>query len=128
MQKRYNAPTHTIPVKSYSDKDANKLTDAIIDCFDLNDGWATRISVEGRYIESLGHRIPSSVKLGTADIHAVHKGRHISIEIKMPGDRMSDRQIKVRQDIEKAGGYYVTVGSWNDFASFFDILQMGGQE
>ena len=57
-----NVPDYALPRTSYSTTDANGLTRAIVDFIDLNGGWATRISTEGRYIEALGHRIPSSVK------------------------------------------------------------------
>ena len=114
---------HTIPKKSYSDKDANRLTESIVACFDYCGGWASRISSEGRYIESLGRRIPSNTKKGISDIHACFNGKHLSIEIKMPGDRISDDQLKVKQHIELAGGIYKIVSNWNEFAEFFESIQ-----
>lgn len=115
--KRHPAmPSNYVPKTAYRDDDANGLTNAIIDYIDLIGGWATRISVEGRYIEKLGRRIPSSVKKGTADIHAVYRGRHLSIEVKVGKDRQSEHQIEVQQDIESAGGLYFIA---RDFASFY---------
>ena len=110
-----NVPDYALPKQSYSTTDANGLTKAIVDFIDLSGGWATRISVEGRYIESLGHRIPSSVKKGTADIHACYKGLHLSIEVKIGKDRQSDEQKNVQNSIEKAGGHYFIARNFDDF-------------
>jgi len=110
-----NVPDYARPKPKLPADDANSLTQAIIKFIDMSGGWATRISTEGRYIEALGRRIPSSVKKGTADIHAVYKGRHLSIEVKIGKDRQSDAQKAVQQLVEKAGGLYFIA---KDFTSF----------
>lgn len=118
-QRYLSMPSSYVPRTIYRDNDANGLTQAIIDYIDLIGGWATRISVEGRYIEKLGQRVRSSVKRGTADIHAVYKGRHLSIEVKIGKDRQSDEQKEVEQDVTSAGGLYFIA---KDFQSFYDWI------
>ena len=110
-----SVPDYARPKTTIKTSDANGLTKAIISFIDLSGGWATRISVEGRYIESLGKRIPSSVKKGTADIHAVYKGRHLSIEVKIGKDRQSDEQKEVQKSIEAAGGLYFIATTFEAF-------------
>jgi hypothetical protein len=114
-----SVPDYAIPRPSYKTNDANGLTKAIIDYIELRGGWATRISVEGRYIEALGKRIASSVKKGTADIHACYKGKHLSIEVKIGADRQSDDQKQVQADITAAGGHYFIARSFDDFHQWF---------
>jgi Holliday junction resolvase len=59
--------------------------------------------------------VKGTTKRGTADIHAVIGGRHVSIEVKAGRDRMSDAQHKTKAAIESCGGvYYIAC----DFASF----------
>lgn len=121
---------YRVPPK-YEVTTANGLTKAIIDLIDLVGGWATRISTEGRTITTKrvthgvfgatsameAKRIPSSTKLGTADIHAVVSGRHLSIEVKVGRDRQSERQLEVEQRIRQAGGIYIIA---SDFDSVYD--------
>lgn len=123
---------YRVPPK-YDTSTTNGLTKAIIDLIDLLGGWATRISVEGRVIakKRTSHgvygathgedqiRIPSSVKIGTADIHGVLCGRHMSIEVKVGRDRQSEEQVKVQQRITAAGGVYIIA---RDFETVHDQI------
>lgn len=115
-------PDYARPKAKYSTTDANGLTKAIVEYIDLSGGWATRISVEGRYIESLKKRIPSSVKKGTADIHAVWKGYHLSIEVKIGKDKQSDEQRAVQKSVTDAGGYYFIATTFESFHQWFQTI------
>jgi len=117
-----SVPDYARPKPKASASDANSLTKAIVSFIDLSGGWATRISVEGRYIESLGKRIPSSVKKGTADIHAVWKGKHLSIEVKIGKDRQSEEQKAVQKSIEQAGGIYYIATTFETFHQWITSL------
>lgn len=118
-----------IPQPVYSDKTANGLTKMVIDWITLNGGQAERISNMGRYIDSskvvtnvLGQRIKiGSGKFikgagtnGTADISAIIKGRSVKIEIKMK-DKQSEAQKKYQESVERAGGIYYIVRSFDEF-------------
>jgi hypothetical protein len=117
-----SVPDHARPKPKVKTSDANSLTKAIVQWIDLSGGWATRISTEGRYIESLGKRIPSSVKRGTADIHAVWKGMHLSIEVKIDKDKQSEEQKEIQKDIEKAGGKYFIAKTFDQFYQWITNL------
>lgn len=116
-------PNFPYPVKKkYKDTGTNDLTKAIIDFIDLSGGWATRISTEGRYIKSIDARIPSSVKTGTADIHACWKGMHLSIEVKVGKDTQSEVQKEVEAAIRRAGGQYFIAKTFDSFYQWINAL------
>ena len=113
-------PNFPYPVKKkYSDTTANALTAAVVDFINLSGGIATRISSEGRYLPSKGIRIPSNTKKGVADVHAVYKGLHLSIEIKIGKDKQSPAQVEMQNRVEAAGGHYYIA---KDFQSFYDWI------
>lgn len=105
---------YLVPAK-YDFVSTNGITKAIIEYIDLRGGWATRASTEGRYIESLGKRVCSSVKRGTPDIIGVLEAKPLFIEVKNGSDRMSDIQIEVQLDIVNAGGNYCIAKSFDSF-------------
>jgi hypothetical protein len=127
--KHPNMHPDCIPRPVYSDKTANGLTKMVIDWITLNGGQAERISNMGRYIDSskvvtnvLGQRmkigsgkfIPGAGTNGTADISAIVKGRSVKIEVKMK-DKQSDAQKKYQESVERAGGIYYIVRSFDEF-------------
>jgi hypothetical protein len=113
-----NMPHHAIVPPKYSDSDANGLTRCILDFFHINDYYAVRINTQGQYREGLGWT-KSSTKRGTADIHAIVEGEHISVEVKIGRDRLSEEQEETQRLIELAGGTYIVA---RDFQSFCEEL------
>lgn len=135
-KERYpNVPDHCRAGKKFTDKTANGLTNCVLKWLELNNCWATRINTTGRYLQGeqytdvLGHRkqlpgkwIPGTTKHGTADIHAIINGRHVSIEVKIGRDRMSEAQHKTKTAIEQSGGIYWVVRSFDEFLSQYKAL------
>jgi len=118
-KERYsNVPSHALP-KIKVTADANGLTQAIVSWLNLNGHFATRVSSSGRYLPQLGKFIPSTTKRGTADIHCVIGGRHVSIEVKAGRDRMSDDQIEMKEKIERAGGIYFIATDFEMFMGWY---------
>ena len=74
-----------------------------------------RINSQGQYDQKKGIWRPSGSTTGVADIHAISKGVHYSIEVKAGKDRQSDAQKSVQALVEKAGGVYIVVQSFDDF-------------
>lgn len=105
---------------------ANGLTRAIINHLTWSGHYANRVSSAGRLAPGLERQqsgtvltvkkfIPSTTKKGTADIHAIINGRHISIEVKIGKDTQSGHQVKEQSRIEQAGGVYLiikTIEQW----------------
>lgn len=128
---------HDIPYiyrKPNKVNNANSLTKAVIKFLTLSGHQAERVSVEGRvidkrqtYTDVLGHtktvgtfkRIPSSATRGSADISATIKrngvGMSVKIEIKYGRDVQSDVQKRYQEQIERAGGQYWLVRTFDSF-------------
>jgi hypothetical protein len=130
-----SVPEHALPKTKFTDTTTNGLTRAIIAWLELNGHWASRINTTGRYLQGqqytdvLGHRkqlpgkwIPGTTRRGTADIHAVINGRHVSIEVKIGRDRMSESQHETQQAIEHSGGVYFIVRSFDEFMEHYKAL------
>lgn len=109
-------------VKPYRDKTANDLTKSIIDFINFSGGDANRINCQGQVRKINGCMVwtHGSTRRGTADIHAIFQGRHISIEIKIGNDKQSDEQMKEAERVIKAGGLYCVA---KDMESFLEWWQ-----
>ena len=67
---------------------------------------------------------------GIADIMASkmveHGGRkfavNVAIEVKVGRDKLSEHQIRIKQDIEQAGGYYIVARDWQTFIEQWDAI------
>jgi hypothetical protein len=124
-----NMPDHAIPQPKYNDKTANGLTKCIIDYLTLLGWQAERINTMGRVIDNrktitdvLGKRktigstnyIPTTGTKGSADISSTIYGRSVKIEVKMK-DTQSKHQKQYQEMIEKSGGQYWLVRSFDEF-------------
>jgi hypothetical protein len=138
-RKRYPSfPESARYVKPYSDKTANNLQRAIIDFLTLSGHQCERISVTGRYIDQskiitdvLGNKrrvgsgkwIPGSMTKGSADLSAVIFGKAVKLEIKINSDKQSADQKKYQEQIEQAGGVYLIISSFSQFAEWYNNLK-----
>ena len=117
-----NVPASFRPKPKYEDKSANGLTRCILDFMKFSGGFATRIQSQGQYRPGVGGKKGTytygTTRKGTADIHAVINGYHISIEVKVGKDRMSDDQKQMQAEIQKAGGHYIIARSFQGFYDF----------
>lgn len=132
-RKRYpSAPPHAITRGKFSDRSANALTQAVLKWLELHGHWATRVNSQGRKLKDTvftnvigqtktipGKWIPGTTRNGTADIHSVIGGKHVSIEVKIGADRMSAAQQATKAAIEKAGGVYLVVGNFQGFHDWY---------
>ena len=123
-------PEYARTAPRYSDKTANGLTKCVIDFIRLSGGQAERINATGQYIDQsqtyidvlgrtrtigTGQWLQSTGQKGTADISAVIRGRAVKIEIKVGKDRQSGDKRKYQEAIERAGGVYLIVRSFDEF-------------
>jgi hypothetical protein len=110
-----------IPKPKFPDtKKANGLTRFVIDMINWSGGYANRISSAGRVVN--GKYIPGTTRKGTADIHAIIKGHHFSIEIKVGRDRMSEWQEAERERVRNAGGNYIIVADPDSFCTALQYI------
>jgi len=66
--------------------------------------------------------MPTSGQKGTADISSVIFGRAVKIEIKIGKDRQSENQKKYQSDIERAGGLYWLIKTFDQFLDQYHDL------
>lgn len=120
----------SMKLKPYSDVTANGLTNCIIDWINGSGGTANRINTQGQVrkerVEFAGnqHRefirfTPSTTRRGTADVHGVMRGRHLSIEVKIGADKQSKEQIREQERITRAGGIYYIAKDMESFVRWF---------
>lgn len=125
----------TMKLKPYCDTTANGLTNCIIDWINYSGGTANRINTQGQVRKeridlAFGNKreivrfTPSTTRKGTADIHGVMRGRHLSIEVKIDYDKQSEAQLKEQARITAAGGLYFVARNMESFVMWFkDIFQ-----
>lgn len=107
----------------FDDKTANSLTKLIMTWLKLNGHFAARINSGAVFDRRLGvYRANSGATVGMADINAVVKGKSVSIEVKIARDKIRDSQLKVKSEIESAGGVYIIVRSFDDFRQQFENI------
>jgi hypothetical protein len=107
---------------------ANELTSAIIGLIRDAGGYAVRINSQGQYNEALGRWTKGTTDKGTADIHGVLSGLHLSVEVKVGKDRMSDHQHETARRVEAAGGRYFVARDLEAFRRWFEALKREGGE
>ena len=99
----------------FRDDSANGLTKCITAWLSLHGHFAGRVNTQGTYSQKLGKYIKSGSRKGMADVTAVVNGRHVSIEVKIGRDKIRPDQLKVKQEIEEAGGAYIIASSFDIF-------------
>ena len=108
-------------VKPYRDNTANDLTKAVIDFINFSGGDANRINCQGQVRKINGRMVwtHGSTRKGVADIHAIFKGHHISIENKIGNDKQSNDQVKEMGRVRRAGGLYFVAKNMDSFLDWW---------
>lgn len=123
----------TMRLKPFTDITSNGLTNCIIDWINCSGGTANRINVQGQFRKEKIHLAfgnarevtrftPSTTRRGTADIHAVMIGRHLSIEVKIGADKLSEAQLQEQRRITAAGGLYFVARDMQSFVDWFTAV------
>jgi hypothetical protein len=124
----------------WSDNSANALTKCVIAYITYKGGQAERISSQGQYREGAkiqvgtgeiayhkqlpGKWTPGQSTKGTADISSTIRGRSVKIEIKQK-DQQSEVQKQYQAAIERAGGVYIIVRSFDEFVGWYEQFTLG---
>lgn len=110
-----------VPKKTYKPSTANGLTTAICDFILYSGGDAQRINTTGimRKVNGTMKWTRGGGRKGAADIHAIIKGRAVSIEVKIGKDKVSPEQIREKERIERAGGLYFIATDMDSFLSWY---------
>jgi VRR-NUC domain len=114
-RERYpNVPEHGLVKARYSDKTANDLTRAIVDCFTLSGHFATRLQSTGTYREDLKRYVPSQQRRGLPDVFAV-----VHVEVKIGRDRLSSEQQQAIEELQAAGAAVFIAPDFQTFYQWF---------
>lgn len=117
-----NVPEYALPKTKFKDTTSNDLTQSIIKYLTLRGHFATRTTSAGRYLVNEKKWIPSTTKKGYPDITAIVNGRSVHVEVKVGKDRMSEDQMKVKDEIEKAGGLYFIAKTFDEFIKWYETI------
>lgn len=109
---------------------SNALTDAVIKYIKANGGAARRVNSQGQWDESLGKFRPSGMLKGFEDIDAIKPidvcgfkvGLKVAIEVKTGKDKLSEHQIKRKQEVEKCHAIYYECKDIDSFIKFWDAM------
>ena len=111
------------PTRPFTEKGANELTRSIEAFIRYTGNYADRINNTGIYDPKTKKFRRSNTRRGIADVMATkrieHQGRFfaitVAIEIKYGNDKLSEYQLRIKDDIERAGGIYLVARTWDQF-------------
>jgi hypothetical protein len=120
-RKHPNLPEHARVKSKYTDATANDLTRCLVDFFELQEHFATRLASTGTYREDLKCYVPSQQVKGMPDVLACVApfGRLVAVEVKIGRDRLSNDQ-KATIAVLRASGALVYVAT--DFQGFYEWI------
>jgi hypothetical protein len=142
MKLKYpNTNESYLGLTKWNDNSANALTQCVIAYITYMGGQAERISSQGQYREGakiqvgtgeLAHQrqlpgkwTPGQSTKGTADISSTIRGRSVKIEIKYGKDVQSQVQKEYQASIERAGGVYIIVRTFDEFVVWYNQFTEG---
>ena len=111
------------PTRPFTEKGANELTRSIEAFIRYTGNYADRINNTGIYDPKTKEFRRANTRRGIADVMATkrieHQGRvfaiTVAIEIKYGNDKLSEYQLRIKDDIERAGGLYLVARTWDQF-------------
>ncbi len=133
-------PRDYIAIPKYTDGSTNGLTRCVKDFLNFSGHQAERINTTGRILNTkqkftdvvgFGREIgsmkyiPGTGTKGSADLSCTIRGRSVKIEIKFGKDTQSDDQKEYQESIEKAGGVYIIVRTFDEFIQWYDNFIFG---
>jgi V8-like Glu-specific endopeptidase len=135
LKEKYpSMPEFALAKTKWADSSANALTKSVVSFINLSGYQAERINTTGMWRQGAKLKVGEGTRQmpgkwtkgtgtkGSADISATINGRSVKIEIKYGKDRQSEAQIRYQEMIEKAGGTYLIVKSFDDFIQWFDLF------
>ncbi len=118
-----NLPVYAYPAKKgKAGSKTNELTDAIIRHIKAQGGTAYRVNSQGQYDSKLGKWRLSGMKRGLPDIIGIYEGRFLGVEVKTGRDKLSEYQLKRKQEIETSKGIYIETKTLQQFEEDFKSI------
>jgi hypothetical protein len=125
-------PPSYVPKTKFIQTTANGLTKCVVAWMRIHGHQCERINTTGRYLEgktittgfygvkhTKGKFIPTSGVKGSSDISCTFFGKSLKIEIKYSKDKQSEYQKQYQADIERSGGIYIIVRTFDEFVEWY---------
>lgn len=101
---------------------ANTITEGIINMI-LGEGFsARRINVTGIYKPELMTFVKSGMEPGFSDIICCIAGMYVGVEVKFKRDKMRPGQEDFQKEVERAGGIYVVIKTWEQADNWWKLF------
>jgi hypothetical protein len=103
--------------------ETGELTHLILKYCEFKGAVAYRMNSTGIYDAKLKRYRFTGQKKGLADVMAIYRSRHISIEVKaQKTDKLSIHQLQRKAEIEQAGANFIEARTFDQFQIEFDII------
>jgi len=117
-----STPDHVQSMTQFRDDSANELTKLIMAYIKVHGGFASRLNSMGVYRGDLCKFVRSTQRRGMSDVIGTYQGKSLNIEVKIGADKMSIHQIRVKNEIRQAGGFYFVAKDFDSFQTWFKQL------
>lgn len=131
-RKSPSMPANYIVANKFKEKNANDIEKAIEKFASLVGFLAERTKTQGRLMQASYKQtamgrvqtskekfVPSTSRKGSSDIKIILAGQFIACEIKFGNDRQRTDQKKYQEDVERNGGIYLIVKTFEDFLIWY---------
>lgn len=131
-RKSPSMPANYIVANKFKEKNANDIEKAIEKFASLVGFLAERTKTQGRLMQAtykdtaMGRLqtskekfVTSTSRKGSSDIKIILSGQFIACEIKFGNDRQRPDQKKYQEDVERNGGIYLIVKTFEDFLIWY---------
>lgn len=119
-----NVPEYALSKTKNKDNGANSLTSSIVKFLELNNHHVSRVNTMG--VMKNGKYRKGGGTLGASDLSIIMKGKNgviaWEVEVKFGKDKQSDVQKKYQASVERAGGIYSIVSTFDDFQMQYNKL------
>lgn len=119
-EKYKSVPIHAMPASRFNVESTNGLTKGILAWLELKGHYCTRLQSQGQWNPKLGIFTTSHVKRGIGDVMAIINARHVMIEVKYGKDKLSEYQIRTKEQVERSGGFYFVAKDFDQFMQWYE--------
>ena len=118
--KKSHIPEYARVKDKFRDDTANGLTKCIIKYLTMQGAFVTRLNSTGIYRNDIQKFVPNTQRKGMPDVYALFNGKTLFIEVKIGKDRISEHQLKVKQESEANGASYIVARNFTDFLNKYN--------
>jgi len=121
--KKSHIPEYARIKDKFRDDTANGLTKCIIKYLTMQGTFVTRLNSTGIYRNDIQKFVPNTQRKGMPDVFALIDDKTFFIEVKIGKDRISEHQLKVKQESEANGANYIIARNFTDFINEYNAAK-----